>query len=166
MAQPIEMKPPARDPKIELVDRLKDAPANHAEAMLALYEIVQGLHDRGVLDLARGALRSSDKVLEIAVDATKSPAPIRGMRNLLLLGNMLQAIDPESLKAFTQSVPIALKNIVEKPGKPGLWHLIKDFIWNSDFRHGLAAVNVLLKTFGKNATDRKGADDGDSSVGR
>jgi len=27
--------------------------------------------------------------------------------------------------------------------------LIKDFLWNPDFRHGLAALNTMLEAFGQ-----------------
>jgi uncharacterized protein YjgD (DUF1641 family) len=97
----------------------------------------------------RGALGSGDKVLEIAVDAMQSPASIRGIRNLLLLVNMLGAIDPDMLKAFTQGVPEAFRKMVLEPEPPGLWRLIKDFLWNPDFRHGLAALNTMLEAFGR-----------------
>ena len=43
-----------------------------------------------------------------------------------------------------------MKAMVRKPERPGLWRLIKDFLWNKDFRHGLAAVNTMLEVFGRN----------------
>ncbi|MEA2709734.1 MAG: hypothetical protein QOF78_2335 [Phycisphaerales bacterium] len=149
MAQPIPLDVPTRDPRIALQARLQDAPAQHAEALLAAYEVLQGLHDSGTLDLLRGALGSRDRVLEVAVGAAGSQASIRALRNLLLLFNMLASIDPELLKLFTQTAPAALKTMVEKPEKPGLWTLIKDFLWNQDFRRGMAAANTLIETLGK-----------------
>ena len=41
---------------------------------------------RGVVEAVRGALGSSDHVLQILVDATKTPEAIRGMRNLMNYG--------------------------------------------------------------------------------
>jgi uncharacterized protein YjgD (DUF1641 family) len=149
MAQPIPLEAPLRDPRIALQTRLEDAPVEHAEALLAAYEVLQGLHTSGVLDLMRGALGSRDKVLEVAVGAAGSAESIRVLRNLMLLVNMLGAIDPAVLKTFTQAAPQALNMVVRKPQPPGLWRLIKDFLWNQDFRHGLAAVNTMLEVFGK-----------------
>src|SRR5271155_5553269 len=77
MANPIPLELPRPDPRLALQARLENAPAAHAEALLAAYEVLQGLHDRGVLDLMRGALGSGDKVLEIGVTAAQSPASIR-----------------------------------------------------------------------------------------
>ncbi len=160
MAQPIPLNVPARDPRVALQIRLQEAPAEHAEALLAGYEVIQGLHDAGVLDLLRGALGSRDKVLGVAVGAAESPESIRVIRNLLLLKNMLGEIDPEVLKTFTKAGPQALKVMVRRPEPPGLWRLIKDFLWNQDFRHGLAAVNTMLELIGRSLSggDQTGKD--------
>ena len=149
MAQPIPINVPVRDPRIELHARLQNAPAQHVEALLAGYEVLQGLHDSGTLDFMRGALSSRDKVLGVAVQTAESPQAVRAIRNLLLLSNMLGEIEPEVLKSFTQAVPLALNTMVRKPERPGLWTLIKDFLWNPDFRHGLAAANTMLEVLGR-----------------
>src|SRR3954468_20743719 len=155
MAQPIPFEVPTRDPRIERQARLQDAPAEHADALLAAYEVLQGLHDRGVLDLLRGGLASGDKVLDIAVGAVASPAPMRGIRNLLLLANMLAAIDPDVLQRLTEVAPQALKTMVRNPERPGLWTLIKDFLWNQDFRHGMVAVNTIIEALGRSLSPRR-----------
>ncbi len=149
MAQPIPLDLPPRDPRIELEARLRDAPAEHAEALLSAYEVLQGLHDQGVFELLRGALGSRDKVLEVIVSSAQSPEAIRGIRNLLLLINMLSEIDPAVLKTFTQAVAPALKGMAQRPARTGLWTLIRDFLWNQDFRRGMAAVNTMLEVFGR-----------------
>jgi uncharacterized protein YjgD (DUF1641 family) len=155
MAQPIPLDVPVRDPRIELQERLQDAPAEHAQALLAGYEVLQGLHDSGVFDLMRGLLGSRDKVLGVAVGAAGSPQSVRAIRNLLLLSNTLGEIDPEVLKAFAQAGPQILKTMVRQPEPPGLWRLIKDFLWNKDFRRGLAAVNTMLEAFGRSLSESR-----------
>jgi hypothetical protein len=47
MSQPISFKTRRRDFREELRVRLEQAPADHAEAILAGYEVLQGLHNRG-----------------------------------------------------------------------------------------------------------------------
>ncbi len=163
MAQPIPLNVPARDPRIALQARLQDAPAEHAEALLDAYEVLQGLHDCGVFDLLRGA-GSRDKVLGVAVGAAGSPGSIRVIRNTLLLINMLGEMDPEVLKTVTQAGPQALKMMVRQPEPPGLWRLIKDFLWNQDFRHGLAAVNTMLEVFGRRLSAGRRTDNGSTVV--
>ena len=47
MAHPIPLELPARDPREILQHALQNAPVEHAEAVLAAYELLQGLQDRG-----------------------------------------------------------------------------------------------------------------------
>ena len=157
MASPIAVQPPPVDPRLALQVRLANAPVEHAEAILAAYEVLQGLHDRGALDLARGALGSGDKVLEIAVEAANSPASIRGMRNLILILNTLGAIEPEHLKTFMQIIPQTMRTMIRHPESPGLWRLLQDFLWNQDFRRGLATLNTFFEVLGRNLPGDKEA---------
>ena len=69
MASPIKFESGPRDAREELLERLELGPAEHAEALLSVYDLVQGLHDRGVLDAVNGALNSSNFILETAVES-------------------------------------------------------------------------------------------------
>ncbi len=148
MAKPIVMELPPRDPRIELRAKLEVAPVEHAEALLSAYEVLQGLHDRGLLEIFRGLLGSSDEVLEIAVSVAKSPDSIRGMRNLMLMVNLMGAVDPEELAAFTRAVPIALQEITRQEKPPSLWKLAISFLWDKNIRRGMSASATFLKTLG------------------
>jgi uncharacterized protein YjgD (DUF1641 family) len=148
MAKPILLELPPRDPRIELQSKLEKAPLEHAEAMLSAYEVLQGLHDRGLLEIFRGLLGSSDEVLEIAVEAAKTPDAIRGLRNLMLMVNMMGAVDPEELAAFTKAVPLALKAVSEPQKPPSLWKLAIAFLWDQNIRRGLSASVTFLRTLG------------------
>ena len=77
MPEPILLKLPPRDPREAFCQRLESAPQEHAEALLTTYDILQGLQDRGILELAKGALGSGDKVLQILVDTANTPEVIR-----------------------------------------------------------------------------------------
>jgi hypothetical protein len=67
MAAPILLKLPEPDPREALYRRLENAPKEHAEALLAACDILQELHDKGLLEIAKGALGSGEKVLQILV---------------------------------------------------------------------------------------------------
>ena len=125
--------------------------------MLAAYEVLQGLHDRGVLDLLRGALGASDAIVEIAVSTANTPESIRALRNLLLLAKALSAIEPALLADLTRAVPDALAQAsAEEARPPGLLKLLSTF-FNRDFRRGLAAANDLIVAFGRNLSARDAA---------
>jgi uncharacterized protein YjgD (DUF1641 family) len=154
MAQPIPLHLAPRDPREHLEARLQQAPLEHAEAVLAAYEVLQGLHDRGVLEVMRGALGGGEKILEQVVAVASGPEAIRATRNLLLLVNTLGEIDPALLSDLTRAVPKALVQAnAEERKPPGLFKLMSTF-WNKDFRRGLAAFNDLLVTFGRNLREK------------
>lgn len=149
MAKPIPFEVPARDPHLELEMRLKSASTEHAEALLAVYDILQGLHDRGVLELVRGGLGASDKIVETLVDASKSPEAIRGIRNLLVLGRIMGTLEPELLEGFFVAFHQALTTTRVQPEPPSLWYILNQFR-SLQMRRGLVLVNSLLAALGRN----------------
>jgi uncharacterized protein YjgD (DUF1641 family) len=154
MAQPIPLRLPPRDTQRELDSRLQQAPLEHAEAVLAAYEVLQSLHDSGVLELLRGLLGGGEKIVEQVVDVASKPDSIRATRNLLLLVTALGEIEPALLGDFTRALPRALVQAnAEEAKPPGLIKLISTF-WNKDFRRGLAAFNDLFVMFGKNLSQK------------
>jgi len=88
MAQPIPLDLPPRDPRKELLDRLENAPEQHAEALLDAYELLEQLRQAGILQLLRGTLSAGDEILERAASAARSPQGTRALRNLLILASM------------------------------------------------------------------------------
>jgi uncharacterized protein YjgD (DUF1641 family) len=155
MAQPIPLHLAPRDPQHELNVRLEQAPAKHAEAILAAYEVLQIMHDKGVLELMRGTLGGGEKVLEQFVAMASRPKAIRASRNLLLLVDALGEIEPALLGDLTRAVPKALVQAnAEEAKPPGLIKLVSTFWRNKDFRRGLAAFNDLLEIFGRNLTEK------------
>ena len=71
MARPMPLELPPRDPREELRRRLDEAPVATRRALLDSYELLGELHEHGVLELLRGALGASDKLIETAVDASQ-----------------------------------------------------------------------------------------------
>jgi uncharacterized protein YjgD (DUF1641 family) len=151
MANPIPLELPRRDPREELRVRLEQAPVDHAEAVLAGFEVLQGLHDQGVLEMLRGILGGSDKILELAVAATRTPEAIRGIRNLLIMAKMIGSVDPELLEKFARAFPDALAGAAkaQETDPPGFFGVLRTFR-SSNLRRGLAVVNSLLEAWGKN----------------
>src|SRR5438309_8549068 len=147
MSQPIRLDFAPRDAPAELQTRLQNAPVQHAEALLSGYDLLQRLHDRGVLDLLRGGLGSSDKVLSVAVDAAKTPAAINATRNLLILSKVMFTLEPDLLEDIAQAVPKSLAQA--RTHKPlSLWQMFKKMC-SQDARRALTAMIGLLESSGK-----------------
>jgi len=138
---------PPRDPRDDLYQRLENAPREHAEALLAACEILQLLHDKGLLELARGALGSGEKILEILVKAANSPEVIRGIRNFIILTKLFATLEPKLLEHLADAVP---KSLVEaKTKKPlGLLQLMSKAA-NADTRRIMTIMIRVVESLGK-----------------
>jgi uncharacterized protein YjgD (DUF1641 family) len=149
MARPIVLEFSPRDPAAELRSKLENAPAEHAEALLAAYEVLQAMHDQGVLDILRGALDASDELIESAVTTVNTPESIRAIRNLVFCGRILANIEPEWLKGIFQAVPEGLAQATSERNKPvGLWGLWRR-LRSKDSLRGMAAAVDFLEAFGR-----------------
>jgi uncharacterized protein YjgD (DUF1641 family) len=129
------------------MERLQNAPAEHAEALLSAYDLLQLLHDQGVLNLLRGLVGGGDALVGAITAAVDTPESIRAMRNLLLLTKFFAGIPPDVLNSLVNTVAEGAKR--EKAHKaPGLLHLL----WrlrNKDSRHAMAVALDLLEGLGK-----------------
>jgi uncharacterized protein YjgD (DUF1641 family) len=149
MAQPIPLEIPPRNPRAELRSRLEQAPEEHAEAVLAAYEVLQEMHNRGVLEIMRGALAASDEILETVVDNVKTPEAIRAIRNLLFWRQILGSIEPEWFKGIFKAIPEGIAKATAEPEKEiGLFGLLRR-LTSKDSLRGLAAAMDFLQAFGR-----------------
>jgi len=155
MARPIPLEP-KRDRREELLSRLEKSPAEHADALLAGFEVLQALHDQGVLEVLRGVLDGGDKILEIVVEAAKTPEAIRAIRNLVIMTKILGSIDPELLKKLAEAIPDILTGEAkaQETEPPGFWEALR-ILRSRNLRRGLAVVNNLLEALGRNFSSEK-----------
>lgn len=155
MATPIKFASGQRDARQELLDRLEQAPGEHAEALLSIYDLLQGLQDRGVLDALNGALSSSNFILDTVVETANAPENVRAIRNLLLLSKLLGSIDPDLLGQLAAAVPEGLAQASEMSAKtPSLLSLLQKFN-SQDSRRGMAFAAGLLESVGKRLGEKK-----------
>lgn len=148
MAQPISLQIPPRDPRRELIEKLEQAPAEHAAALLDAYALIQDLHDKRIFETLRGALSASDHIVETAVHAAESRESIHAMRNAIILSKMLGAINPELLQCVATAVGETLgserKPVIEPPG---LFALVRQFR-QTELRRSIALINRFLDVLG------------------
>jgi uncharacterized protein YjgD (DUF1641 family) len=149
MAQPIPLEIQPRNPQAELQSRLERAPQEHAEAVLAAYEVLQELHNRGALEIMRGALAASDELLQKIVDNAKTPEAIRAIRNLFLLQRILGTIEPELLEGVVQAIPEAIAQTTAERERPSGFFTLLRRLTSKDSLRGLAAAVNFLQAFGR-----------------
>src|SRR5436309_2544096 len=149
MAQPIPLEISPRNPRAELRSRLEQAPEEHAEAVLAAYEVLQELHNRGVLEIMRGALAASDDILEKIVDNAKTPEAIRAIRNLVFWRQILGSIEPEWFKGIFQAIPEGIAQATAERDHPvSLFGLLRR-LFSKDSLRALAAGIDFLQALGR-----------------
>src|SRR5450432_2120273 len=149
MAQPIPLEIPPRNPRAEVRSRLEQAPEEHAEAVLAAYEVLQQLHERGVLEIMRGALAASDEILEKVVENARTPEAIRAIRNLLFWRRILGSIEPEWFQGVFQAIPEGIAKATAERDRPlRIFGLLRRAL-SKDSLRGLAAALDFLQAFGR-----------------
>jgi uncharacterized protein YjgD (DUF1641 family) len=131
----------------DLRRRLEQAPEDHAEAILSAYELLQRMHDKGLIDIANGLLSASETVVERATDVVSSKQVITALRLVLIFSNMLDTVDPDRVAAVFSSP----KN---KPNT--LWAVVKEAV-SSYLRLVLVTAINLFKVFGSSVRSRKPA---------
>jgi uncharacterized protein YjgD (DUF1641 family) len=149
MAQPIRFNVAPLDPREALRARLDRAPEKRAEAILAAYDLLQALHDRGILDVATNALSASDELLEKVVDSANTPDAIRAIRNLMFWRQVLGRIEPSWFQGIFQAIPDGLAAATAQRDEPvGVWKLLRRAM-SKDSLRGLAAAVDFLESFGR-----------------
>jgi uncharacterized protein YjgD (DUF1641 family) len=145
MAQPIPLTltPKGTDP----AERLADALDKHSDAIVSALELLQLLHDRGVLELLRGLAGAGDQLAGILAAAAGTPESLRGMRNFILLTKFFANIPPDVLDSLVRTATEGAQR--EKAHRaPGLLQLLRR-MGSEDSRHAIAVTLDLLENVGK-----------------
>ena len=149
MAKPITLEMPPRDVRAELAAKLEQAPVTHAAAILDWYELLQALHDSGIMSTLRGAAGEGGKIAESLAEAANTPESIRAMRNLAVLAKLAGSIDPEILRGVLGSIPASLSDANVRQAKtPGIWQLFRTFT-SRESRRSLGVIGGLLNAAGR-----------------
>jgi uncharacterized protein YjgD (DUF1641 family) len=139
-----------RNSREDLIRKVEQAPVEHAEAVLAAYDLLQRLHEKGMIDLLNGLLSAGDTVVDRVVDVISSMEVVTALRMALTFVNLLSVIDPDELHS-----------VISNAGKetPSLLTIGKQAT-SKDARRGMAAAVGLLTVFGaalgKQQTEKHG----------
>jgi uncharacterized protein YjgD (DUF1641 family) len=145
MAQPIPLTltPKGADP----AERLTGALNKHTDAILSALELLQLLHDRGVLDLLRGLVGAGDQLAGILTAAAGTPECLRGIRNFILLTKFFASVPPDVLNSLVRAASEGAER--EKAQQaPGVLQLLRR-AGGENSRHAIAVTLDLLESVGK-----------------
>jgi uncharacterized protein YjgD (DUF1641 family) len=137
------------DTREELKRKIDAAPAEHAEAILSGYRLLEQAHQSGTLELLRGALAAQDSIINHVVGLVSQPEMMNGLRNLIILGKVLGNIDQTIETAIRgddkekkSNAPPSLLSLVRRMNTP-------------DARRGLDVAAGLLAALGAAARPQK-----------
>lgn len=149
MAKPILLGAQPRNPREELGHRLERASDEHAEAILDAYELLQDMHDLGVLEMARGVLGSRDEILGTLARNASTPEAIRAIRNLLFWRRVLGCIEPDRFQAIFEAIPEGINQATaHRNERITLFGLLRRLMSRESLRAMAAAVD-FLQCFGR-----------------
>jgi uncharacterized protein YjgD (DUF1641 family) len=133
-----------RNSRDDLIRKVQNAPEAHAEALLAAYELLQRMHDKGLIDVANGLLSAGDTVVDRVVDVASSKPAVTALRIALMFSNLLSTLDPDAVSAVLSP---------KEKEPPSLWQVAKQAM-SKEARAGLAASIGLLKVLGATLNKR------------
>lgn len=149
MARPIPLEVAPRNPREELRDRLDRAPDEHAEAILAAYELLQEMHDQGVIDMARGVLSARDEILGTLAKNASTPEGVRAIRNLLFWRRVLGSIEPDRFQAIFEAIPEGFAKATAPRSQPVTVFGLLRRAMSRESLYAMAAAVDFLQCFGR-----------------
>jgi uncharacterized protein YjgD (DUF1641 family) len=153
MAKPIAIVPIPADnqqgAKDELLRKLDAAPLEHASALLALWELLEAAHQKQLLEIATGAIAAGDTIVNKLAEAAANPGAIQGLRNLIILTEMLGSLDPESLRLLVKALPNGLHETQAQAAvqPPSRWQIFRQ-LSSADSRRALAMAAGVAASVG------------------
>ena len=122
----------------DLARRIREAPADHAEAILAAFDLLEKLHDAGLLSLASGVISAGNKIIDRLADVADSPQAIVAFRAALTFGSILNTLNADELHKAMQ---------VQK-NDASLFRIIKGLTTKESRQVAMIGVN-LMNVIGK-----------------
>lgn len=125
MAHPITFVSQPVDPHVELMRKVEAAPREHAEALLVGWDLLQTAHDQGILDLLQGLCGGRDVIATKLSEAIVLPESVNAIRNLIALGRIVAAIDPDMLHRLAQAMDQGMQSQQNGEPTPGLFSILR-----------------------------------------
>lgn len=144
MANPITFTPQPIDPNLELMRKVEAAPREHAEALLVAWDTLQTAHDQGILDLIQGLMGGRDAIAGKLASAAAMPEMMNAVRNLIALGRIMAAIDPEVLHRLAKAMDQGMQGPQPDGPTPSLFRIMRQATSPAGKRGLSFAVQMLV----------------------
>jgi uncharacterized protein YjgD (DUF1641 family) len=150
MAKQLDFKPKPFNPVEEVRRKLEAGTLEHTTAVLNGYQLLQTADDHGVLDLLRGMIVAGDVATTKAATFAATPTGIRAARNLLALGKVVGAMDPEFVHKAVADVTSSLEaeKAAHRNRPPTFWATVRR-LFSPDAVRGLSLAITVLSSVGR-----------------
>lgn len=144
MAQPIPFTVSGRPAREE--ERLRDVPAEHPDAILSAFEVLQLLRERGVLNLVRGLLAAGGELVDIVTASLNTRNPFARFA-MSFCWHLLGSLPPEAVHDMLDAVMSATSRPAGQ-NPPGILELLRR-MRTENSRRGLAVALDVLEGLGR-----------------
>jgi hypothetical protein len=143
MAQAVDFRQfTPRNSRDDLARRIQEIPMEHGDALLAAVALLQKCHDAGLISLASGLISAGSTIIDHVADVADSPQAVTALRSALILGDILNTLDPDELQ----------KAVSVKEQDFSICHIVRG-VFSKETRQmamiGINLMNVLGKAFAK-----------------
>jgi uncharacterized protein YjgD (DUF1641 family) len=141
--------------KVEKLDRLVDDISMHSDGLKQTIELLQELHESGIMEIVVSLLRAKEKVAKIAIDQMVRPPVTNTINNAMAAAGALSEMEPDTTKKLVKSLSMGIVRAEEgiKNGeKVGILDLLK-VLKDPDINRTLVFGLNLLKGMGEGLKD-------------
>ncbi|MCL6594100.1 MAG: DUF1641 domain-containing protein [Alicyclobacillus sp.] len=130
---------------------LRAEAAAGSDALQAAIQLLQALHERGVLELLTALFARGDRVLHSLVELLSQAETVRAIQNTLALAEQVGRLDPQSWERCLTGLTAGLQAAAATPPpeRPlGLFELLRQ-LKDPDVSAGLATGLAFLRAVGR-----------------
>jgi uncharacterized protein YjgD (DUF1641 family) len=135
----------------EALKELMGMIADSKESIKTFLEILEELQSSGLLDMAKGLLKTRQKVGVLAMEQMNQPAMHRIIKNGINTVQFLGQLDPDQMKTIMNGVSKGLEKTSENSSQKdqvGIWSLIRT-MRDPDIRASMTMMTSFLEGMGK-----------------
>lgn len=155
MAKPIktiqEAELTEEQKKGQSLEKLLNEIAENKDSLLDMLQLLQELHDSGILEAAGSLVKAKESVAKIAVTQLTRQPVTNMINNAMAAGGVLTELEPETTKKLLSSLSAGLKKAeegLESGKKLGIFDLMKA-LKDPDINRALGFGFNLLKGLGE-----------------
>ncbi|WDL95883.1 DUF1641 domain-containing protein [Alicyclobacillus sp. ALC3] len=147
--------------RAHVLARIEEALAKHEGGFVQWLELMDELHEKGLLDIVTALLRRGDRVLEIVVRVAEEPGGLALIKNAIALVQGMGQLDTQALGDLFGKVNAGLRGMTasDRPEVTGAWSVMQA-MRDPDVSRGLSLAFGFLKGLGQAAGGENGVGSG------